>query len=209
MSDYACSVPFFRDKILFSGTHTEFPSQTNPCFTVFDSSQLAHFLLFTVSINWLYHESFFLQGVSQREHSSRSAGISTLYSKPCCQEAKTSFKTSKATISCTVFRTWTSTTVQPYTDSSWSTHFCLAQTNKGALCSHRMVCEICSEYRLPSHCESRCKNSFSSSAGFPLPFFKLTQFLTFNLLCCYGSICILPVHTALSPDRGSLCCEKL
>lgn len=201
MSDCTCSVSFFREKVLLSGTHTEFPSQTNIWLTVFGSSQLARFLFFTVGITCLYHESFFLRGASQREHSSRSAGISKLNSESCCQETKTSFRTNKATISYIVFRTWTSTMVQPYTDTSWSTDFCVAQTNKGASCSHRMVCKICSEYCLPSHCKSRYKNRFSSSAGFPLPFFKLVQFLIFNQHCCYCNICILPIHTALSPQR--------
>lgn len=49
--------------------------------------------------------------------------------------------------------------------------FCVAQTNNGALCSHRMVFKICSQYSPPSHCKSRHKNRFSFSAGFPLPFF--------------------------------------
>lgn len=91
------------------GTHIELPSQTKILLTIFESSQLAHFLFFTAGITRLYHESFFLQGVSHREHSSRSAGISKLHSKSCCQETKTSFRTSKATISYTVFRIWTST----------------------------------------------------------------------------------------------------
>lgn len=75
-----------------------------------------------------------------------------------------------------------------------------AQTNKGALCSHRTACKICSEYCLPSYCKSRHKNRFSSSAAFPLPFFKLMQFLIFNEHCCYCNICISPIHTALSPQ---------
>lgn len=105
LSDYTCSVLFFREKVLLSGTHTEFPSQTNIWLPVFESSQLAHILFFTVGITCLYHESFFLQGISQREHSSRSAGIFKLYSESCSQERKTSFRTSKATISYTIFRT--------------------------------------------------------------------------------------------------------
>lgn len=74
-----------------------------------------------------------------------------------------------------------------------------AQTNKGALCCHRTVCKICSEHCLPSYCKSRYKNRFSSSAGFPLPF-KMMQFLIFNEHCCYCNICILRIHTALSPQ---------
>lgn len=109
LSDYTCSVLFFQEKVLLSGTHTEFPSQTNIWLPVFESSQLAHILFFTVGITCLYHESFFLQGISQREYSSRSAGIFKLYSESCSQERKTNFRT----ISYTVFRTWTSTTVQP------------------------------------------------------------------------------------------------
>lgn len=72
--------------------------------------------------------------------------------------------------------------VQPYIDSSGSTHFCVAQAYKGALCSHRMVCKICSECCPPSHCKSRYKNRFSSSAGFPLPIFKLMQSLTLIII---------------------------
>lgn len=75
-----------------------------------------------------------------------------------------------------------------------------AQTNKGALCSHRTACKICSEYCLPSYCKSRHKHRFSSSAAFPLPFFKLMQFLIFNEHCCYCNNCISPIHTALSPQ---------
>lgn len=109
MSGYTCAVPFFREKVQLHSKHTELPSQAKTLFTIFEISQLAHFLFFTAGITRLYHESFFLQGVSHRGHSSRSAGMSKLYSKSCCQETKTSFRTSKATISYTVFRIWTST----------------------------------------------------------------------------------------------------
>lgn len=160
------------------------PFQTKILLTIFESSQLAHFLFFTAGITGsLYHDSFFLQGVSHREHSSRSAGMSKLYSKSCCQETKTSFRTSKATISYTVFRIWT--TIHG-TVLHWQqlvhTHFCVAQAYKGALCSHRMVCKICSECCPLSHCKSRHKNRFSSSAGFPLPIFKMMQSLTLILI---------------------------
>lgn len=109
MSGYTCAVPFFSEKAQLHGKHTELPSQTKTLLTIFESSQLAHFLFFTAGITRLYHESLFLQGVSLREHSSSSAGMSKLHSKSCCQETKTSFRTSKATISYTVFRTRTST----------------------------------------------------------------------------------------------------
>lgn len=200
MSDYTSAVPFFRKKVQLHGKHTEFPSQTKILLTILESSQLAHFLFFTAGITRLYHESFFLQGVSHREHSSRSAGMSKLYSKSCCQETKTSFRTSKATSSYTVSEYEQVAMVQPYTDSSWSTHFYVAQAHKTALSSHRMECKICSECCPPSHCKSRYKNRFSSSASFPLPIFKLMQSLTFNHHCSYCSICILLIHTLVSPQ---------
>lgn len=98
--------------------------------------------------------------------------------------------------------------VESYTDSSWSTHFCVAQAHKGALCSHRMVCKICSECCPPSHCKSRYKNRFSSSAGFPLPIFNLMQSLTFNHHCCYCSMCILLIHTLVSPHTEAIFAVK-
>lgn len=94
--------------------------------------------------------------------------------------------------------------VQASTDSSWSTHFCVSQAHKRALCLHRMACKICSECCLPSHCKSKYKNRFSSSAGFPLPIFKLMQSLTFNHHCCYCSICVLLIHTLVSPQTEAV-----
>lgn len=104
---YPCSSIFQRESAVTQHTYqTPFPNK-NLAHNIWKLP--ARPLPVFHSRHYSYHESFFLQGVSHREHSSRSAGISKLYSKSCCQETKTSFRTSKATISYTVFRIWTST----------------------------------------------------------------------------------------------------
>lgn len=191
---------FSARKCSYMANILQLPSQIKILLTIFESSQLAHFLFLTAGITCLYHESFFLQGISHREHSSRSAGISKLHSTSSCQEPKPVLEPVKPP-SATLFSEYEQVPmVQPYTDSNWSTHYSVAQVHKGALCSHRMVCKICSECCLPSHCKSGYKNRFSSSAGFPLPIFKLMQSLTCNHNCCYCSTCIFLIHMLVSPQ---------
>lgn len=185
------------------------PFQTKILLTVFESSQLAHFLFFTADITGsLYHESFFLQGVSHREHSSRSAGMSKLHSKSCCQETKTSFRTSKATISYTIFRIWNNYPWYSPTLIAAGPHISVWLKLIKELCVPTGWYAICSECCPPSHCKSRYKNRLSSSAGFPLPIFKLMQSLTFNHHCCYCSICILLIHTLVSPQSEAIFAVK-
>lgn len=141
--------------------------------------------------------SFFLQGVCQREHSSRSAGISNTGShaakkpKPVLEPLK------------------------PPSATLFSEHEQVAQYSPTLIAAGphisawlRLTKELCA----PTGWYARFvqntaylhtvknKNRFSSSDGFPLPFFKLMQLLIFNHHCCYCSICILPVHTVLLPQ---------
>lgn len=107
-----------------------------------------------LSVPWISSFRNYLKGSTIRY-----TGISKLYCESCCQETKTSFRTSKATTGYNISRTeheqipWHSPSPTP---AGPHTSFCSDQ-HKGALCSHKMVCKICSEHCPPSHYKNRQK----------------------------------------------------
>lgn len=169
--DYVCSVPFSREYPVKQHAYW-IPFPNNTWLTAFESSPLAHFFCFTVGITCLYHKSFFLRGVCQRQHSSRH--IYSIQSH-AAKKTKTRLEPVKppSAIPSSDHRQvpWYSpilTAAGPHT-SAW-----LSLTKE--LCVPPGWCARFVQHTLHLHRKSRHKNRFSSSAGFILPIFRPLQF---------------------------------